>query len=55
VCEQRQAGHVSPRMAAGQKGAAAASDVGQVISPNSGDWWAFDTHHLAPADVQVSG
>ncbi|KAG2502055.1 hypothetical protein HYH03_000549 [Edaphochlamys debaryana] len=36
----------------GSRGPDAASDVGQTITPN-GDWWWFDTCHLAPGDVQV--
>lgn len=36
----------------GSRGADAASDVGRTIAPN-GDWWTFDTCHLAPGDVQV--
>ncbi|KXZ52088.1 hypothetical protein GPECTOR_10g1111 [Gonium pectorale] len=37
---------------AGSRGAEAAADVGACITPN-GDWWTFDTCHLAPGDVQV--
>lgn len=28
-------------------------DVGHVLSPNPGDWWAFDTQHVGVSDVQV--
>ncbi|EFJ53217.1 hypothetical protein VOLCADRAFT_86273 [Volvox carteri f. nagariensis] len=36
----------------GARGSDAAGDVGTIMGPN-GDWWTFDTCHLAPADVQV--
>jgi hypothetical protein len=39
-------------MIEGSRGRDAASDVGSVMGPN-GDWWTFDTCHLAPGDVQV--
>jgi hypothetical protein len=37
----------------GSRGEDAAADVGRNIDPN-GDWWTFDTCHLAPGDVQAS-
>ncbi|KAJ9534567.1 hypothetical protein QJQ45_022078 [Haematococcus lacustris] len=37
---------------AGERGALAQADVGACLTPN-GDWWTFDTCHLAVSDVQV--
>lgn len=39
---------------AGVRGEGAAHDVGTALGPN-GDWWAFDTCHVSPGDVQVCG
>lgn len=36
----------------GQRGAQRALDVGRVLEPN-GDWWWFDTCHMAVGDVQI--
>ncbi|MEW5306690.1 MAG: hypothetical protein WDW36_009139 [Sanguina aurantia] len=31
----------------------AVADVGASFEPNAGDWWSFDTCHVAPADVSI--
>mmetsp|Transcript_28728 Transcript_28728/g.73066 ORF Transcript_28728/g.73066 Transcript_28728/m.73066 type:complete len:445 (-) Transcript_28728:259-1593(-) len=36
----------------GDRDEGAHQDVGASVSPN-GDWWTFDTCHLAPGDVQI--
>ena len=37
----------------GLQGPTAASDVGQIMTPNSEDWWWFDTCAMQVSDVQI--